>query len=158
MNCRETCCFFGHRELDVSGELVNNLRSVIERLIDDGVCRFLFGSKSEFNSLCLQIVSELKEKHPHITRVYVRAEFPYIDEDYRSYLLKQYEDTYYPDRLLNAGRAVYVERNYEMIDSSGYCVVYYDDSYAPAKRKSGTRLAYEYATKKGLEIVNMRVH
>ena len=85
----------------------------------------------------------------------MRAEFPYIDEKYQSYLLNKYDETYYPDRLLNAGRAVYVERNYEMIDKSNYCICYYDSNYKPKKRTSGTKIAYDYATKKGLSITNI---
>ena len=36
----------------------------------------------------------LKIKHPEIKRIYVRAEFPVIGEDYRKYLLESYEETY----------------------------------------------------------------
>ena len=57
---------------------------------------FLFGSKSRFDDLCYEAVTELKKKYVHIQRIYVRAEFPYIDESYKSYLLKGYEETYYP--------------------------------------------------------------
>jgi len=44
-----------------------------------------------------------------------------------------------------------------MIDKSSFCIIYYDESYSPAKRtssnqqpKSGTKAAYEYALKKGI--------
>lgn len=62
--------------------------------------------------------------------------------------------------MLNAGKASYVERNYEMINKSAYCVVYYHENYAPPRRKnskrdvtdyqpkSGTKIAYDYAIKK----------
>ena len=75
---------------------------------------FLFGSKSEFDRLCLKLVTKLKEKYPHVKRIYVRAEFPYINDDYMAYLLKSYDDTYYPEKLIGSGKAAYVERNYEM--------------------------------------------
>lgn len=67
----------------------------------------------------------------------------------------------------NAGRASYVERNQEMINKSDYCIVYYDENYAPPRRKnskrdlfdyqpkSGTKVAYDYAVKKGNEIINV---
>lgn len=167
MNSKEhTCCFLGHRKIEVADELVKRLEKTIEELITDkNVDTFLFGSKSQFNKLCLTVVTKLKEKHPHIRRIYVRAEFPCISEDYREYLLENYEDTYYPERIINAGRAVYVERNYEMIEKSEYCVVYFDEGYIPSpssnspacsKRKSGTKLAYEYAIKKHLYITNVK--
>ena len=82
-----TCCFSGHRTINETEELKERLCEIIEKLIvDEKVDTFLFGSKSRFNSLCLDLVTEMKEKHPRIKRVYVRAEYPYISEDYKNYL------------------------------------------------------------------------
>lgn len=86
----------------------------------------------------------------------MRAEFPDINEDYEKYLLSFYEETYYPKKIVNAGRAVYVERNCEMIEKSGYCIVYYDENNSRATGKSGTRLALEFAQKMGRNIINIR--
>jgi len=86
----------------------------------------------------------------------VRAEFPYIDESYKLYLLESYEDTYFPKKIENSGKAVYVERNYEMIDNSLYCVIYYDENYSPFNSKSGTKLAYDYAVKRDVKIINAK--
>ena len=148
------CCFFGHRAINETDELRTKITEAVERLItDENVDTFLFGSKSQFDSFCLEIVTEIKEKHPHVKRIYVRAEFPYINDDYLNYLLKFYDDTYYPEKLLSAGRAVYVERNYEMINNSKYCIVYYDEQNAPTTRKSGTKIALDYAIKKGREVI-----
>ena len=149
-----TCCFFGHRAINETGVLKTKLMEIIEKLIlEENVATFLFGSKSRFNSLCLERVTELKEKHPHIKRIYVRAEYPYISEHYKNYLLKSYEDTYYPKKIISAGRAAYVERNYEMINKSQYCIVYYDEANAPTTRKSGTKIALDYAIKKQKNII-----
>ena len=147
---KNTCCFFGHRTIDETDALQKNVATVVERLIaQEGVDTFLFGSKSRFDELCLAIVTKLKEKYPHIKRVYVRAEFPVIDEAYFIYLQNFYEETYYPAQLVGAGRAVYVKRNREMIDQSAFCVVYHDAHHAPTGRKSGTAVALEYAVKRG---------
>ena len=149
-----TCCFFGHRTINETDELRTKITEVVERLIiDENVDTFLFGSKSAFDSLCLKLVTKLKEKYPHVKRIYVRAEFPFINDDYLNYLLKSYDDTYYPEKLHGAGRAAYVERNYEMINNSKYCIVYYDEPNAPTTRKSGTKIALDYALKKGREII-----
>ena len=148
------CCFFGHRTINETDELRTKITEVVERLIiDENVDTFLFGSKSAFDSLCLELVTKLKEKYPHVKRIYVRAEFPYINDDYLTYLLKYYDDTYYPEKLHGAGRAAYVERNYEMINNSKYCIVYYDEQNAPTTRKSGTKIALDYAIKKGREVI-----
>ncbi|MEE1002225.1 MAG: hypothetical protein U0L17_00570 [Acutalibacteraceae bacterium] len=97
----KTCCFFGHRMINETEELKSKLFEIIEKLIvKNSVDTFLFGSKSRFNSLCQETVTEIKQKYPHIKRVYVRAEFPYISDDYKRYLLENYEDTYFPEKII----------------------------------------------------------
>ena len=153
MSIKNTACFFGHRKINETEELKLKLIKIIEKLIaEEKVDTFLFGSKSQFNSLCLELVTEIKEKYPHIKRIYVRAEYPYISEHYKNYLLESYEDTYYPEHIIGSGRAAYVERNYEMIDKSKFCIVYYDEPNAPTTRKSGTKIALDYAIKQGRQI------
>ena len=164
-----TCCFFGHRKIKETDELKSKLYNEIETLITyKKVHTFLFCSKSQFDDLCYKIVTELKEKYQHIKRIYVRAEFPYIDDSYKNYLLESYEDTYYPSKMIDAGKAAYVERNYEMINNSRYCICYYDENYMPPRRKnsrrdltdyqpkSGTRIAFDYARKEELNIINLK--
>ena len=153
-----TACFIGHRTIDETEELKLKLIKIIEKLIvDENVDTFLFGSKSRFNSLCLELVTDLKEKYPHIKRIYVRAEYPHISEHYKNYLFESYEDTYYPEKIMNSGRAAYVERNYEMIDNSRFCIVYCDEKNAPFIRKSGTEIALAYAVKKQKHIIILTI-
>ncbi len=156
MLIEKTCCFIGHRAIFETEQLKTQLCEIIEKLIvNENVDTFLFGSKSRFNSLCLELVTKCKEKYPHIKRVYVRAEYPYISEHYRNYLLESYEDTYYPEKIVGAGKAAYVERNYEMINKSHFCIFYYDEEIAPTIRKSGTKIAFDYAVKKGKPIIKL---
>ena len=153
---KNTACFFGHRKINETEELKSKLIEIIEKLIVyEKVDTFLFGSKSRFNSLCLELITEIKEKYPHIKRVYVRAEYPDINEQYINYLLESYEDTYYPEHIRSSGRAAYVERNYEMINKSQFCIVYYDEPNAPTTRKSGPKIALDYAVKKEKQIINI---
>ena len=149
-----TCCFLGHRTINETEELKSELCGIIKKLIvDEKVDTFLFGSKSRFNDLCHEIVTKIKEKHPHIKRVYVRAGHPYISEHYKNYLLKSYEGTYCPKRVIGASRAVYVKCNDDMIDNSQICIVYYDETNTSAMRKSGTKIALDHAIKQGKQII-----
>ena len=149
-----TCCFFGHRTINESEELKTKLSHAIENLIiNANVDTFLFGSKSQFDRLSYDAVTEIKEKYPHIERIYVRAEFPIITEQYNAYLLSRYENTYYPEKILGSGRAAYIERNFEMIDSSNYCIVYYEEHRASAQSKSGTKIALDYAIRHKKEVI-----
>lgn len=164
----KTCSFFGHRNTVATPELCEKLRQTVICLIEkESVKRFLFGSASKFDELCLKIVTEIKEEYPELQRVYVRSQYPYIDKPYKKYLLEVYDDTLIPNKIENAGKASYVERHQEMINASDFCVFYYNERYAPPLRKhskraltsyqpnSGTRLAYEYAKQKKKEIINL---
>ena len=152
----KTCCFLGHREIIETEHLEIKLNEIIKTLItEEKVDIFLFGSKSRFNSLCYEIVTKYKEKYPHIKRIYVRAEYPDIREQYKNYLLESYEDTYYPENIQGAGRAIYIKRNYEMIDKSQFCIIYYDEQNAPTTRKSGTKIALDYAIKQEKNIIKL---
>lgn len=168
MTTDKACCFFGHRKIKETPELIERLEKEIEFLITEKEVRtFYFGSKSEFDDLCHKVVTELKTKYPHIKRVYVRSAFQHIPDWYVNSLLEHYEDTYFPEHIGNADRASYVERNQEMINKSDFCVVYYDENYAPPRRKnskrdlsdyqpkSGTKVAMDYAIKKGIYIKNI---
>ena len=156
-----TCSFFGHRKIAVTDELKARLCREIENLIiNEKVDTFLFGSKSEFDSLCYDAVSEFKVKYPDIKRIYVRAAYADVDKSYTDYLLEYYEHTYFPEKIREAGRASYVERNREMIANSKFCVVYYDKNYLlPRKNgclpKSGTAAAYDFAVKNKNKIINL---
>ena len=178
----KTCCFLGHRKIDKTEELKNRLKSIITNLIEEEKVEvFLFGSRSEFNSLCHGIVSELKEKYPHIQRraytcrsetCTLENERAYWEEIYSHFekcpvtLLGVEEEIEHKTKWVS-GRAQYVERNQAMINDSDICVFYYDETYKPPIRKqcersitsyqpkSGTKLAYEYAKQKKKEIINL---
>ena len=160
--------FIGHRKIKNSALLTEQIKQTVLNLIDKKqVDTFLFGSRSAFDNLCLETVTEIKQLRSHINRIYVGAAYPYIDTAYESYLLKFYDATYIPDKIENAGKAVYVERNEYMIDKADVCIFYYNENYQPPLKpatgkciisfqpKSGTRIAYEYAVKKQKEIVNL---
>lgn len=149
-------CFIGHRTITVTNELCERIRTTVLDLIDNqGVDTFLFGSRSQFDELCLKIVTEIKEIRPHIRRIYVRAEYPYISADYEKYLLTFYDETYMPESIIHAGKAVYIERNRYMIDSSDICLMYFDNKYSLNQNyNSGTKDIHKYAVSKKKLIIN----
>ena len=160
--------FIGHGKLQVDGGFRLQLRKLVLALIDDeNADIFLFGSRSAFDDLCLETVTEIKKLRPHIKRIYVRAAYPYIDSAYETYLLKFYDATYIPDKIEKAGKAAYVERNEYMIDKADVCIFYYNENYRPPLKpatkkrifsyqpKSGTKIAYDYAVQKKKTIINL---
>ena len=169
----KTCSFFGHRDIEETLALYENIRNTVIYLIEQkGVKRFLFGSKSRFDTLCWKVVTKIKERYSEIRRVYVRSMYPTLSDFYEKYLLESCEETVYPPRVENAGRASYIQRNQAMINESDYCIFYCNPDYVPpvkksknrflpdVTRRSGTKLALEYAyqrQKRGelTEIINL---
>lgn len=174
------CSFFGHRNVEVTEELKQKVKEVIENLIvNHNVLNFLIGSCSNFNKLCHSVVTELKEKYLQIKRIAYTYSSENCNlenerlkwEEIYSFSLKreihllgveeQHKTRY------TAGRASYVERNKSMINDSDYCIFYYDESYKPELRKyskrsvcyyqpkSGTQIAYNYAKQKRKIIINL---
>ena len=153
----KTCCIIGHRDLKNTKELELKVTKIVADLIEkENVINFLFGSKSKFSDFCYNIVTKYKNTYSNLRRIYVRAEYPIISEDYCNYLKKFYEDSYfYNDKLIN-NTFSYIKRNQLMIDKSDFCIFYYNKNYLPkTNTKSGTHIAYEYATKKGKMIINV---
>lgn len=182
MEKHKTCSFFGHRKIEITEELKQKLREIVENLIIyHNVRTFLFGSRSDFDSLCHLNVTQLKEKYPDIKRVaytcrhetcVLESERQHWEEIF-SHFKKQevnllsVEEEFEHKTKYTSGRASYVERNHAMINDSDYCIFYYDESYQPEKRlysrrnacyyqpKSGTKLSYEYAKQKRKFIINL---
>lgn len=145
--------FIGHRTIKLTEKLKFEIEKTITSLIEAKVKTFLFGSKSQFDDICLEILNKLKTKYKDIKCIYVRAEYPYIDKEYKNYLSSFYDYTFFPKKIINAGKYTYVERNFFMIDHSTYCVFYYNPNYN--KKPSGTKTAYEYAKKLHKNIINL---
>ena len=163
----KSCCFIGHRKIECTPELLQRLRKLLHELIEKGTVNYIFGDRSEFDSLCYELVTELKAEYPWIKRINFRKEYGDADANTMQFLIKGYEKSICPKGVDNAGRASYVERNQAMINNSDFCVFYYDKTYLPPRRKygkshltdyqpkSGTAIAYTYAIHKKKVIYNL---
>ena len=178
----KTCCFIGHRNVEETEELWQMIRETVEKLINDkGVTLFLFGSRSDFDSICHDVVTELQEIYPDIKRIAYtcRHETATMKEDKaeeeriwssilkRSVHIRDYDAEYEHPTKYTSGRASYAERNQAMINNSDFCVFYFDETYKPPRRKygnsylsdyqpkSGTAVAYAYALHKKKQIYNL---
>lgn len=150
--------FIGHRHVKDKEKAAEALNRVLFDLIEnENADTFLFGSKSEFNDLCYEAVTRIRKKYTHLKRIYVRAEYEFIDDDYEKYLLSDYEETFYPREVVGAGVKAYVVRNRVMVDGSDCIVFYCSEGYSPAGRKSGTKAAYDYARSKDKRIINIAI-
>lgn len=148
-------------------EIEKLVQDTIYSLLWQGVNHFIFGDHSDFNSLCYEIVTELKDEFPHIRRTHYRTDYPDADDYTMQFLLDGYEDSICPVGVAGAGRAAYVKRNQAMINDSDICVFYFDETYQLSRRrqsktslsdyqpKSGTRIAFDYANAHGKRVINL---
>lgn len=175
-------CFIGHRKVPNEEQLKIRLTETISNLIADGADTFLFGSRSDFDDLCWEVVTELKEQYPNIKRIActVFHELALTSEEERQSCerilsnvmgkemhLEIYESAVDSKKAKRATKDAYLMRNQEMIDDSDVCVFYYDKNYLPPKEKrgrlfvvdyqpkSGTAQAFAYAQRKNKKIINM---
>ena len=151
------CAIIGHRKIIVTNDLKEKIKDTLIKLITiENVNVFIFGSKSMFDNVCYEIVSELKNQFPNIYREQIRAEYPVISEEYDNYLKRFYENSYYYDKTLKTGKLSYIKRNEIMINKSDFCLFYCNQNYLPKKQTaSGTILAFNYATSKNKHIINL---
>ncbi len=177
----KSCCFIGHRKIDADDNLKKSITDCVKNLISVGVEVFAFGSRSEFNDLCYDAVSELKSSYPNIVRVNFtcaheafisQADKQRVEQTFnkvfnRTANFQAFEQEIEHKNKYTAGKGAYIERNYAMIDYCDICVFYYNKNYMPPIRKhskhdllpyqpkSGTELAYKYAKQKHKKIINL---
>ena len=142
-------CFIGHRKITNAEQIKDKLNNSILLLISNGADTFLFGSRSDFNTLCWEVVTKLQEQFPHIKRISYNAphEAAFTSKEERedfekffSQMVKHevhyadYEEAVRSEKSLNANKNAYIMRNQEMIDASDVCVFYFNKDYLPPKR------------------------
>lgn len=151
----KTCCFTGHRSLDLTERpaLTERLFRETQSLIARGVTYFGAGGALGFDTLAAQTVLCLRETNPQIRLILV---LPCRDQDAR---WKESDRATYRELLARADKAVYVserydaacmhKRNRHLVDHSGHCVCYL------AKTSGGSFYTVQYALRQGLSVVNL---
>ncbi len=66
-------CFIGHRKVADTEQIKDRLHDTISMLIKNGADTFIFGSRSEFDTLCWEVVTELQAQYPHLKRISYNA-------------------------------------------------------------------------------------
>ncbi len=77
MEEKKICSFFGHREFEITDELFATTTAEIMRSVSLGCRIFYFGGYGEFDALCYEIVSKLKNELD-ITLVYCVSQERYL--------------------------------------------------------------------------------
>ena len=152
----KSCSFFGHRKLELTEdektELKIELYIILENLIKQGCEFFFFGGFGEFDEVCWQIATNLKQKFPDIKRIYCLADENHLRPTKRPKYLKQedYEEFVYFPLEYNYWYSRIYYRNCAMIDQSDIVIFYVEK-----RKESGAYKALEYALRKKKEIINL---
>ena len=149
MDTRNICSFFGHRDVTVTEELCARVTEAVRYAVDRLDCRiFYFGGYGDFDDLCYEIVTKIKENEPSlgIERIFCVPQERRLYKKDRYYAPEKYEDVIYIARPFEGWYKSIYFRNISMIDES-HCVIF----YAEAREKSGAYKAYKYAEKKKKE-------
>ncbi len=175
-------CFIGYRSIENAEQIKSLLKKIITNFILKGADTFLFGSRSNFNYICWEVVTELQSQFSNLRRIKINAphEVAFTSKKDRERYEKLFskfahEEAHYEDyeeaidceKSFRACKNAYIMRNQEMIDRSDVCLFYYDKNYLPPKHKqsqrnictyqpkSGTAIAFAYATHKKKQIINL---
>ena len=140
LNTHKYCSIFGHKYPITITYVKKKVKDELEKLINNGIDRFIFGSVNEFTEICYSALKELKVKYPHIktVRFLTKNEQIHTSKEEReeadelmSKILKKevhfydYDIIFKPEEVYYPNRDVYIMRDTEMINVSDICLVYY---------------------------------
>ena len=156
MTLREqTCCFTGHRNIkdEEIEDFLPFLIRIIKRLIHEGTTTFVTGGAIGFDTVCAEVILQLRERFPQIRLIVVA---PYKDQSanwdtfhrHKYQIIKEMcdeyiclSDNYYKGCLL--------ARNRYIVDISGQCIAFCKE------KSSGSAYTVNYAEKKGVPVTNL---
>ena len=147
--------FIGHRNINQYNRIKAKLYSELKKQIENGSKFFTMGTHGDFDKLALCVCRELRKIYKDIKIEVVVTSFseikPIIYGTEKNYTL--YDDVktvMYDIETVHYKRKIVVS-NQQMINNANTLICYIDTS----KTFGGAILAYKYAKKKGLHIVNL---
>lgn len=151
--------FIGHRNIPLSYIVREKLYKTVEQEILDGCKHFTMGTHGDFDEMALSVCRQLRSKYKdieievvitslHKVKTIVEHDEQYGDEIYKPYedvkvVLYDIEEQYFKRRI--------IESNKQMINSSDKLIAYVNRK----NTSSGAKYAYNYAKRKGLQLVNL---
>ena len=147
-----TCSFFGHRQVNKTKEIYFKIRDIVENLINGGCKTFFFGGFGEFDLMCYEIVTELKQQYADIKRIFCVTDEKHLNELKRPKWLKEkiYEEYIYLYLKYDYWYTKIYYRNCEIVKNSDFVVF-----YAKNDANSGAYKILKYAKKIKKPFVNL---
>ena len=148
----KTCSVFGHRKINITKEIEEKLYFIFEELIKNGCEIFYFGGFGEFDELCHEVITKLKETYTQIKRIYCLSDRRHLKLSKRPCWLKNedYEEFIYIDLDFDWWYQRLYYRNCAIIDKSDVVIFYVEK-----REDSGAYKAYKHANRKKKTIFNI---
>ena len=155
---KRTVCFTGHRKIpsEQYEDIAERLKKEIIKSIEEGYCFFCAGGALGFDTLAAQTVLQLKNQYPQICLYlilpYHKQTRGWKEEDVREYeRIKSLADKVFTvsDEYY---RGCMQKRNRDLVDNSSLCICFKTED------TGGTAYTIQYASKKGLKIINIGEH
>ena len=156
---KKKVCFIGHRHIYNYKEIREKLYNIVKEEINNGCKFFTMGTHGEFDEMALSVCRELRKIYTDIEIEVVITSFktiePIIDHDpfFGDEKYIPYSDvktTMYDIEEEHYKRKIVVS-NQQMIDNCDTLICYVNSK----RNYGGAIMAYNYAKKKGLQMVNL---
>ncbi|MFI3166734.1 MAG: SLOG family protein [Bacillota bacterium] len=152
-NIEKTMSFSGHRNIQLSDNLYQNLNNLILQYVKDGYDTFLLGMAKGFDLICGLCILKLREVYTHIKIIPVvpcdnQTESFSVSEmiSYKKIMESAYE-------IIQTGKSQTAysmrKRNRFLVDNSSILICFL------TYNKSGTYYTCNYAYKKGVQVINI---
>ena len=141
--------FCGHSNFSFDNTIKQKLKELLlQEIRKNPACKFYLGGYGDFDSLCLNILKEMKADFPTIELLFIT---PYLDDNYSKLETAKlyYDGIIYPP-LENVPRRFCIsKRNEWMVDEADLVIAFVKYSWGGAAK------TLEYAKRKKVEFFNL---
>ena len=144
-----TITFCGHSNFSFDNTVKEKLKELLlQEIRKNPACKFYLGGYGNFDSLCLNILKEIKADFPAIELLFIT---PYLNDNYSKLETAKlyYDGIIYPP-LENVPRRFCIsKRNEWMVDEADFVIAFVKYSWGGAAK------TLEYAKRKKVEFFNL---
>ena len=144
-----TITFCGHSNFSFDNTVKEKLRELLlQEIRKNPACKFYLGGYGDFDSLCQNIIKEMKADFPTIELLFIT---PYLDDNYSKLETAKlyYEGIIYPPLENVLRRFCISKRNEWMVDEADLVIAFVKYSWGGAAK------TLEYAKRKKVEFFNL---
>ena len=149
MEVAMTITFCGHSNFSFDNTVKEKLKELLlQKIRKNPACKFYLGGYGDFDSLCLNILKEIKIQFPNIKLLFIT---PYLDNNYSKLETAKlyYDGIIYPP-LENVPRQFCIsKRNEWMVNEADFLIAFVKYSWGGAAK------TLEYAKRKKVEFFNL---